>query len=169
MSRKILMFAMVLLMLSGCSKKTEIHFDSNTVYEDLYEFQEEDEVSSISDYEKELASLAVTKVGKPKDGKAVVEITAPDVYRIIMEFAQNSSEFKTEAELFHAIMEKAQSSGCEKVTQKIEIAVENRDGTWYAAASDEYRDAVTGGLYTAMSEIAQNIIAEAAESLKGGK
>lgn len=164
--------ALILLaafILSGCVQETVIYFDDVSIYGDIYEFQEEEEYGSMTPYEKELSALADLKTGKPKDNMVSIEVTAPDIYSIVMEYAEGGAEFNNAQDLFNAIMEKAQDNNCKKVTRTIEISVVNRNGKWYAASSPEYRDAITGGLYTATNGIARRLAEEAARAVKEGQ
>ncbi|MDO5415792.1 MAG: hypothetical protein Q4F29_01210 [Lachnospiraceae bacterium] len=114
-----------------------------------------------ADYVNELSSLAEIRVKKVKGGHAVCEIEAPDVYSMVMEFAEQGMTFEDEEQLHQAIMEYVEEPECPKREQTVKVPVVKRDGSWYAdTKSEEYQDAVTGGLYTAMNEMAQKMLEE---------
>lgn len=96
-----------------------------------------------------------------KNGQAVCEIEAPDLYSIVMELAEQGVEFGNEEALHQMIMECVMDPACPKREQTVTVPVVKRDGNWYADTnSEDYQDAVMGGLYTAMNELAQKMLEE---------
>lgn len=143
----------------SCSKKT-IHMESPINYNEIYELQEEP-LQIVTKYEQDLASLSKVTIKKRKGDTVICKIVAPDVYSIIMDHISKGTVFSTEQDLFNTIYEEASSKKCKKRTQNLTINIIEDNGEWYADTSSlEYRDAITGGLYTAINEIANKLASD---------
>lgn len=162
--RKIIVVLMSVAILSGCAKDStqtkKVHFDNYEIFEAI-ELQDEKQIQVISTYEKELSSLAKIQVIEIEDNIATCEITAPDVHDIIISYMDEKTEFATEQDLYEDLYRQATDRKCKKRKQTIVIDIVENNGEWYAKTSSiKYRDAVTGGLYSALSEINKNLALE---------
>lgn len=181
MKRLILLLALALaLMLTSCGGP-DVVLDSDYEGESSAEVITEKDIEEYhaimypEDYpenpynlESEVASAAEIKMGSYKKDSDVIDCTvsAPDVYAYLMENQDALMELDEE-DLYTAIHNAIENKEIGNRTVSISLPVQNIDGTIVASTdSDEYRDAVSGGLYSALSDIYAEILADSMEAQK---
>lgn len=168
------------LVLSSCGS-TDVVLDvnyegdsSSSVYtsKDINEFHAimypDDYPENPFDIESEVREIAESKLGKYDKESGTIECTvsAPDVYAFLMDNQETFVELNDE-DLYKTIHDAIQNKelGTRKV--KITLSVQEVNGAVIANTdSDEYRDAVSGGMYSALSDIYASILSDVLEAQK---
>lgn len=157
---KIYILIMTIVILFSSCGKVELILDTEIDYaEDLEEFKEfmgennYNENYNFESFINEKANIVFNKDYK-KDSKLVTcTITAPDVYSYIINNIEELS-LLTEEELYNTLLGYFSNNNYETRQVTIEVPVEYKERKLIVDTNVfEYKDAISGGMYTALNEV----------------
>lgn len=147
--------------------------DTRIYMNELLEFQEfvtgessKDPIYTENPYDLEsyisaLSSVEVTGFYTPKSSTVKCKVTAPDVYDYLIEHKDTIFAKETD-EIYQEVVEYLSSENCPVRESEITLSARYKNGTLYADINTiEYKDAVSGGLYSAIGDVMDSMYLDA--------